>query len=143
MVEFITKSSAQTEEIGRKIAKRLKAGDILAFYGGLGAGKTTLVRGIVTGLGSFDWVSSPTFAIVNEYDGEDCKIYHFDMYRIESSEDLYSVGFYDYLNSNAIIVVEWSENIEDELPANRIKITMEYLNSEDERIIKIEGLDLR
>lgn len=142
MIEFISKSSVETEKIGQKIAGKLKNKDIIAFYGGLGAGKTTLVRGIAKGLGSIDWVSSPTFAIVNEYDGENNKIYHFDMYRIEEFDDLYSVGFFDYLESDAIIIIEWSENIELELPDNIIKITMKHLNSQNERVIKVEGLDL-
>lgn len=142
MIEFISKSSVETEKIGQKIAGKLKNKDIIAFYGGLGAGKTTLVRGIAKGLGSIDWVSSPTFAIVNEYDGENNKIYHFDMYRIKEFDDLYSVGFFDYLESDAIIIIEWSENIELELPDNIIKITMKHLNSQNERVIKVEGLDL-
>lgn len=142
MIEFISKSSIETEKIGQKIAAKLKNKDIIAFYGGLGAGKTTLVRGIVKGLGSIDWVSSPTFAIVNEYDGENNKIYHFDMYRIKEFDDLYSVGFFDYLESDSIIIIEWSENIELELPDNIIKITMKHLNSQNERVIKVEGLDL-
>lgn len=142
MIEFISKSSIETEKIGQKIAAKLKNKDIIAFYGGLGAGKTTLVRGIVKGLGSIDWVSSPTFAIVNEYDGENNKIYHFDMYRIKEFDDLYSVGFFDYLESDSIIIIEWSENIELELPDNVIKITMKHLNSQNERVIKVEGLDL-
>lgn len=144
MVEFITRNNIETELIGKRIASKLKAGDIIALYGGLGAGKTTLVRGIVKGLGSFDWVSSPTFSIVNEYDAPDkLKIYHFDMYRIEGFEDLYSIGFFDYLNSNAIIIVEWSENIEEELPNDKIVINMDYLNCSNERVIKIEGLDVK
>lgn len=143
MVEFITKNNMETELIGKRIASKLKAGDTIALYGGLGAGKTTLVRGIVKGLGSFDWVSSPTFAIVNEYDAPDeLKIYHFDMYRIEGFEDLYSIGFFDYLDSNAIIIVEWSENVEEELPYDKIVINMDYLNCSNERVIKIEGLDV-
>lgn len=131
-----------TENIGKKISKKLKGNEVIAFYGGLGMGKTALIRGMASGLGSFDTVSSPTFSLVNEYNGV-FKIYHFDMYRINTWEDLESIGFFDYLDLNAVIAIEWSENIEEALPENTIKIFFEKGKSENERILKIEGLDIK
>ncbi len=106
----------------------------------MGMGKTTLTRSIVEALGGGDCVSSPTFAIVNEYQGK-FSIYHFDMYRVTNWDDLYSTGFFDYLD-NGIIIIEWSENIENALPDNTIKIYISHGNDENERIFKIEGLDV-
>ncbi len=131
-----------TENIGKKISKKLKGNEVIAFYGGLGIGKTALIRGMASGLGSSDTVSSPTFSLVNEYNGV-FKIYHFDMYRINTWEDLESIGFFDYLDLNAVIAIEWSENIEEALPQNTIKIFFEKGKSENERILKIEGLDIK
>lgn len=131
-----------TENIGKKISKKLKGKEVIAFYGGLGMGKTALIRGMASGLGSSETVSSPTFSLVNEYNGV-FKIYHFDMYRINTWEDLESIGFFDYLDLNAVIAIEWSENIEEALPENTIKIFFEKGKSENERILKIEGLDIK
>lgn len=137
MKKLYSDSAEETEKIGQKFAKNLKAGNCIAFEGDLGAGKTAFVRGLALGLNLKDDVCSPTYAIVNEYLG-DINLYHFDMYRINSLEDLYSIGFFDYLDSNAILAIEWSENIKQVLPKNCIYITINKL-SENKREILING----
>lgn len=135
---FITHSPEETISIAEKIGKLLKAGDCIAYYGDLGAGKTTFTRGIAKGLGLPDEVSSPTFAIVNEYHGKgSISLYHFDMYRIGSSDELETTGFYDYPMEESVFAVEWSENIEDVFPKDVIRIKMERV-SDDTRKITIE-----
>ncbi|MCI2035663.1 MAG: tRNA (adenosine(37)-N6)-threonylcarbamoyltransferase complex ATPase subunit type 1 TsaE [Oscillospiraceae bacterium] len=140
MREFITASAPETEALGEKIAGHLKAGDVLALFGGMGTGKTTLTRGVARGLGIAEGVSSPTFALVHEYAGR-LPIYHFDMYRVESWDDLYSTGFFDYLDSGGILIVEWSEKIENALPENAIRVSLRPGPSENERIITVEGMN--
>ena len=138
MREIITCSVAETEAAAAALAKELRPGDLLAFIGGMGAGKTAFVRGLAAGLGVRGEVSSPTYAIVNEYRGNP-PLYHFDMYRVTSEEDLYTTGFYDYLESgNAVLAVEWSENITEFLPKDTIYITIVPL-SETDRQIQIRG----
>lgn len=134
---FHSNSYEETEKIGESLAGKLKGTEIIALYGGLGAGKTAFTRGLAKGLGVDDGVSSPTFALVNEYSGK-YNIYHFDMYRIDSWEDLYSTGFFDYMD-NGVMVIEWSENIENALPDNHIKVTIEKTDDENKRIITVEG----
>ena len=119
-MQFITNSPEETEQLGYNIGKSLNKNITIALYGGLGMGKTALTRGIVKGLGSSDDVSSPTFTLVNEYKGR-FNIYHFDMYRVNTWEDLYSTGFFDYID-NGVLIIEWSENIENALPPDTIKI---------------------
>lgn len=139
MIRIISENVNQTEDLGRKIASVLKGTEVLAMFGDLGAGKTAFTRGLAAGL-EYDYgVSSPTFAIVNEYSGK-YNIYHFDMYRITSDDDLYSTGFYDYLDTG-VIVIEWSENIEYALDENAIRIRIEKSENENVRIFTIEGLD--
>ena len=140
MVIFKTKNLIETEKKEKKIAHALKGSEVIAYFGGLGMGKTTLTRAIVNALGTDDDVSSPTFAIVNEYKTK-FNIYHFDMYRITGWDDLYSTGFFDYLDTG-ILIVEWSENIENALPDNAIKINIKKGNTDNERIFEIEGLNL-
>lgn len=138
MPTFKTKSTFETEKLAENISHILKKGDTIAFFGGMGMGKTAFVRGLARGLSVRDEVSSPTFAIVNEYRG-DIPIYHFDMYRVTSFDDLYTTGFFDYLDAESgVIACEWSENIENALPENTIKITFERI-SDDERVITIKG----
>lgn len=137
MIKYISESPEKTEQLGRAIAKNLKGNEVIAMFGGLGMGKTALTRGIAAGLGAPDCVSSPTFALVNEYDGR-CKIYHFDMYRINGIDDLYAIGFFDYLDSG-VLVIEWSENIVDALPEESIIIKLEHGEDENSRIITVEG----
>lgn len=138
MIKVRTLSTEETEKIGAKLAKKLKGNEVIALYGGMGAGKTAFVRGLSRGLGIVNEVSSPTFAIVHEYSGK-YKIYHFDMFRIESWEDLYSTGFFDYID-NGIMVIEWSENIELAIPKSALKVTIK-IESEFKRTILIEGID--
>ncbi len=109
-------------------------------FGGLGAGKTAFTRGLAAGLGIGDGVSSPTFALVHEYEGR-CMLYHFDMYRINTYDDLYSTGFFDY-EGCGVMAIEWSENIEPFLPESRINVTISRL-SENEREITIEGAEIK
>ena len=137
MQKFLSKSFTETENIAFKLAQTLRGTEIIAMFGGLGAGKTAFTRGLARGLGIDDGVSSPTFALVHEYDGK-FPIYHFDMYRINSFDDLYTTGFFDYMG-NGVMVIEWSENIENALPERTIRVTIERGDSDDQRIITIEG----
>ena len=124
--------------MGEKIGALLKGGDVLAYSGGLGAGKTTITRGVSTGLGLGDEVTSPTFSLVNEYVGNSLTLYHFDMYRITSPDDLETTGFYDYMDGESVLAIEWSENIESELPKSAIRIEIARLD-ENTREITIDG----
>ena len=136
MQKFIAESPEKTEELAERLAKTLEGTEVIAMFGGLGAGKTAFTRGLAKGLEAGDDVSSPTFALVHEYSGK-YPVYHFDMYRIGSFDDLYSTGFFDY-EVSGIMVIEWSENIVDFLPEERIEVHIDYL-SENEREITIEG----
>ena len=140
MSVFVSHSVEETENFAQNLAKNLSKGDTVALFGGLGMGKTAFVRGLAKGLSVTSEVSSPTFALVHEYDGR-FPVYHFDMYRITSLEDLYSTGFFDYVESDGIVVVEWSENISEYLPENTVRITIDYGNSETERRIILENED--
>ena len=137
---FKTNSPEETIDLGRRIAEKLKGNEVIAYFGGLGMGKTTLTRGIVNALGGDDVVSSPTFAIVNEYRAK-YNIYHFDMYRVSGWDDLYSTGFFDYLDTG-VIIIEWSENIENALPEKYIRISITKGNDDDVRLFGIEGLEI-
>ena len=139
MQKFISDSPAETERLGEKVAAKLKPGDVVALFGGMGMGKTTLTRGLARGLGIDSGVSSPTFALIHEYEGR-VPVYHFDMYRVSGWDDLYSTGFFDYLDSGGILVVEWSENIENALPDRSIRIRMSPGKAESQREITIEGV---
>ncbi len=136
-MEFITNSPRETERIGAALGKVLPAGTILAYRGDLGAGKTAFTRGLARGLGCGDLVTSPTYTIVNEYLSGRLPLFHFDMYRLASSEDLWDIGWEDYLDRGGICAVEWSENVEDALEG-AISVTIEKLG-EDARRITIEG----
>ncbi|MBR1751479.1 MAG: tRNA (adenosine(37)-N6)-threonylcarbamoyltransferase complex ATPase subunit type 1 TsaE [Ruminococcus sp.] len=138
MTEYTTHSPEETIQLGERIGKMLRGGDIIAFEGGLGCGKTTITRGISKGLGLGDEVYSPTFALVNEYRGRGLSLIHFDMYRILSPEDLETTGFYDYMSDDSVLAIEWSENIADELPEGVIKISFERTD-DNTRIITISG----
>ena len=138
MQKFVTNIEKETIELGNRLGKTLKPATVVAFYGGLGMGKTTFTRGLAKALGSDADVSSPTFAIVNDYGGNP-HLYHFDMYRVESWDDLYSSGFFDYLDSGAVLAVEWSENIENALPDNTVRVTIEHGENDNQRIITIDA----
>jgi len=137
MTEFISRSAADTKRIAADFAKTLSGGEVVAFSGGLGMGKTTFVSGAAEYLGVGDFVSSPTFAIVNDYGGKP-HIYHFDMYRVSDWDSLYSTGFFDYMTDENVLFIEWSENIDGALPGGTIRIDIEKI-SDDERRITIDG----
>lgn len=138
MKVFSSQSEKDTLEIAADFAGQLRGGDVVAFTGGMGMGKTVFVRGCVSALGIDAYVSSPTFSIVNDYGG-DINVYHFDMYRVESWDSLYSTGFFDYMNENSILFVEWSENIENVLPENTIYVNFNRGEEDCERKIEICG----
>lgn len=140
MAKYTVNSESETANVAKALAKKLKAGSVVAFFGGLGAGKTTFTRTLVKELGSEDDVSSPTFALVHCYSGP-IEICHFDMYRISGFESLYSTGFFDYLDRGAILLIEWSENISEFLPRGSIKVSIE-ITGENSREITIEGGDV-
>ena len=141
MCVYYSHNVEETYRIGERLGSKLRSGDVVAYFGGMGMGKTTFTHGLATGLGINEKdVSSPTFALVHEYRGKENTLYHFDMYRIESWGDLYSTGFFDYIG-NGILVIEWSENIEGVLPNDAIRITIKPL-SENEREITISGVDI-
>lgn len=135
---FITDSPEETRALAARLAEQLEGGEVLAFTGGMGMGKTAFTRGLCMGLGAGDVASSPTFALINEYVGR-LTVEHFDMYRIETWEDLYSTGFFDYLDTDRVLVIEWSENVESALPENTVRIHMAPGDSENRRRITIEG----
>ena len=134
-MEFITHSPEETERIGAALGTIIKPGTVIAYRGDLGAGKTAFTRG----LGCTDLVTSPTYTIVNEYLGGRLPLFHFDMYRLASSDDLWDIGWEDYLDRNGVCAVEWSENVDDALE-DPMNITIEKLG-EDTRRITIEGGD--
>lgn len=139
MKEFITNSPAETENLGAALGKLLPAGTVLAYRGDLGAGKTAFTRGLSRGLGCNELVTSPTYTIVNEYLGGRLPLFHFDMYRLRSSEDLWDIGWEDYLERGGVCAVEWSENVADALE-DAVTITIEKLG-ETSRRITLEGGD--
>lgn len=133
---FHSESVQQTEAYGQALAAELRSGSVVALFGGMGMGKTALVRGLAAGLGLNAEVSSPTFALVHDYGGQP-PLVHFDMYRVTGWEDLYSTGFFDYLDAGAILVVEWSENIASALPADAIRLSISRVD-EHTRLIERE-----
>lgn len=135
-MEYISASPAETERIAAVIAQSIKAGDYVALYGEMGAGKTAFTRGLVAALvpECISLVHSPTFAIVNEYRGKSLTVYHYDLYRLKSEDDLISTGFTDYADGDAVIVSEWSELFQDMLPEDRINIHIEKLSESERRI---------
>lgn len=132
----ITASPEQTEALGARVGAAVPAG-VVALFGGLGMGKTAFVRGMAAGRGLSAEVSSPTFALVHEYGGQP-PLVHFDMYRVSGWDDLYSTGFFDYLDAGCLLAVEWSENIEAALPEDAVRVRFERLD-DDTRRITIEG----
>ena len=140
MPSYYSKNEQETENLGARLARNLPGGSVVAMYGDLGAGKTAFVRGMARGLGLTCRVSSPTFTIVNEYLGERDLI-HFDMYRLSGADELFEIGWEDYLSRGAICAVEWSENVQDAFFGDEVTVTIEKL-SDTERQITIEGADL-
>lgn len=136
-MEFVTNSPEETEKIGEKLAETLPAGTILAYRGDLGAGKTAFTRGLARGLGANEPVTSPTYTIVNEYLSGRLPLFHFDMYRLRSADDLFDIGWEDYLDRNGICAVEWSENVAEAME-DAVFITIQK-TGENSRRITVEG----
>ena len=138
-MEIITNSPTETEAAGAALAAELKPGSVIAFTGDLGAGKTAFTRGLARGLGVEERVTSPTFTIVNEYEGGRLSLFHFDMYRLGSSDELFDIGWEDYLSRGGVCAVEWSENIADALEEGTIRVDIRRGEHDDQRIITITG----
>lgn len=139
IITYTSNSTEQTKDFAKQLAPHLKPGDFIALYGQMGSGKTAFVKGLAQYFESNDEVTSPTFAIVNEYNGT-IPVFHFDMYRIENEDDLYSTGFYDYFYRDGIIAAEWCENIPYALPESYIKVSFERGDDENCRIITVEKI---
>lgn len=138
-MEYLSHSAEETEHLGEMLAASLSPGSVLAYTGALGMGKTAFTRGLARGLGCRGRVTSPTFTVVNEYDG-DPPLFHFDMYRLNSSDDLFDIGWEDYLNRSGICAVEWSERVADALPDDTVFIDIRrHAENENWRIITITG----
>lgn len=139
MMQITTHSADETQALGQKLASRLAPGDVIAYFGDLGAGKTAFTRGLAQGLGITDPVTSPTYTIVNEYLSGRIPLFHFDMYRLSSSDELFDIGWEDYRSRGGVCAVEWSENVEDALQ-DAIRVTIEKDADEpDTRHITITG----
>lgn len=139
MKKFVTKSASETGEVAARLGAKISSSAVIAFTGDLGAGKTTFIKGLAKALGYSGEVSSPTFAIVHEYIGGRLPLYHFDMYRVESWESLYSTGFFEYMETDAVLAVEWSENIENALPDDLITVDITRGEDDNERVILISS----
>jgi len=137
-MEFITHSSLQTEEVGQALAKQLSPGAVIAYRGDLGAGKTAFTRGLARGLGIREPVTSPTYTIVNEYLSGRMPLFHFDMYRLTSADDLFDIGWEDYLERGGVCAVEWSENVWEAMETP-ITVTIEKLGEQSRRITVTGG----
>ena len=139
-MRFVTHSADETEALGERLAKTLHGGEIIAFTGDLGAGKTAFTRGLARGLGIPMRVTSPTYTIVNEYTGGRLPLFHFDMYRLSSSDELYEIGWEDYLARGGVCAVEWSEQVADALPEGTVYVTLTRHPEHDGwRSITVEG----
>lgn len=137
-MEYLSHSVEETEALGCRLAQQLHGGAVIACRGGLGMGKTALTRGIAKGLGYDGRVTSPTFTIVNEYNAS-TPLFHFDMYRLDSSDALFDIGWEDYLDRGGVCVVEWSENVEDALPADTIVVSFARGEEDNVRHITVTG----
>ena len=135
--EYITNNAQQTEQLGEKLGQILTPGTVLAYTGDLGAGKTAFTRGLARGLEIPERITSPTFTIVNEYEGGRLPLFHFDMYRLGSSDELFDIGWEDYLVRGGVCAVEWSENVDDVLDADTIRVDIRRGDSDDQRRITI------
>ncbi len=141
-MEFVTHSREETEALGARLANALTEGRVVAFTGDLGAGKTAFVSGMAKALGVEERVTSPTFTIVNEYEGGRLPLFHFDMYRLGSAEELFHIGWEDYLARGGVCAVEWSENVEEAIEPDAVRVSILRGEGEDDRIVHIEGVDL-
>ena len=137
--EYITNSAQETEALGEKLGRNLRPGAVLAYTGDLGAGKTAFTRGLARGLDIPERITSPTFTIVNEYEGGRLPLFHFDMYRLGSSDELFDIGWEDYLARSGVCAVEWSENVDDVLDADTIRVDIRRGESDNQRCITISN----
>ena len=139
---YVSNSEGETEDLGRRLGLRLGPGAVVAYTGDLGAGKTAFTRGLARGLDISERVTSPTFTIVNEYEGGRLPLFHFDLYRLSSSDELFDIGWEDYLARGGVCAVEWSENVADALEEDAIRVDLRRGESDGQRIITIEGVEL-
>ena len=139
-MELLSHSPEDTEDIGARLAEQLEPGAVVAFTGDLGAGKTAFTRGLARGLGIPDRITSPTFTIVNDYEGGRLPLFHFDMYRLGSADELFDIGWEDYLCRGGVCAVEWSENIADALEEDAVRVDIRRGASDQERVITIAGV---
>lgn len=141
-MEYLSHSEQETEALGAALAQRLHGGDVIAYRGDLGAGKTAFTRGLARGLGCTGRVTSPTFTIVNEYEGE-IPLFHFDLYRLGDEEELWDIGWEDYLGRGGVCAVEWSESFPRAIPPEAVTVTIRRCpENEDWRRITVEGVSL-
>lgn len=138
-MEYCSNSEQETEALGKRLGERLKPGTVIAYTGDLGAGKTAFTRGLARGLGISGQVTSPTFTIVNEYEGGRLPLFHFDMYRLGSADELFDIGWEDYLARNGVCAVEWSENVDEALEEDTIRVDIRRGESDHQRVISIQG----
>lgn len=136
-MQYVSHSPDDTERFAAAFANKLRPGAVVALTGGLGMGKTRFVAGLAKGLGIRDPVSSPTFALVHEYRGP-VPLYHFDMYRVKGADDLFSTGFFDYLDAGGVCALEWSENVADSLPEDAVRVDIRRGDTDDDRVITVE-----
>lgn len=141
-MEWITNCEKETEQLGERLGVALKPGSVIAYTGDLGAGKTAFTRGLAKGLQVPERVTSPTFNIVNEYEGGRLPLFHFDMYRLGGADELFDIGWEDYLARNGVCAVEWSENVEEALEEGTIRIDIRRGENDNQRRISIEGVEL-
>ncbi len=136
-MDFIVDSIEKTMEIGRQLGEKCNAGDIFCLIGDLGTGKTHFTKGLAEGLGVTDYITSPTFTIVNEYESGRLKLYHFDVYRVNDPDEIYAIGFDEYIFSDGVSIIEWANYIEELIPEEYIKVTLEKLPEKGEEFRKI------
>jgi tRNA threonylcarbamoyladenosine biosynthesis protein TsaE len=142
-MEYVTHNEAETESLGTRLASILPSGAVVAYQGGLGMGKTAFTRGLASGLNYKGRVTSPTFTIVNEYEGGRLPLFHFDMYRLADADALFDIGWEDYLDRGGVCAVEWSEQVADAMPEDTIYVTIARCpDAENWRTITIEGVDI-
>ena len=142
-MEYLSHSPEETERIGETLGKTLRPGSVVAYRGGLGMGKTAFTRGLAKGLGYTGRVTSPTFTIVNEYEGGRLPLFHFDMYRLADADALFDIGWEDYLDRGGVCAVEWSEQVAEAMPPETVYVTISRRPEDDRaRIITIEGVEL-
>jgi tRNA threonylcarbamoyladenosine biosynthesis protein TsaE len=137
-----TQSETETEEIARELAGELRPGDVVALYGPLGAGKTSFVRGLASGLHCVQPVRSPTFSLINEYSGT-IPLYHFDFYRLDGQAEIDDLGWTDYLNTDGVLAIEWPEKVRKMLPIPRIEVYLSYLGETSRKVEIVAIVDTR